>query len=118
MTAASHIKRHLDLVTTELPPASGARAGRRAVARLCPGRTYEIEVPAVAGQPIVDHHRQPRLLGHDRRAARPGRHPVIGSDDDSGYFAAFDWVAERSVTYRLRVSFDSVATGVLEVSRD
>ena len=71
----------------------------------------------MAGQPIITG--RPCLLGHDRRAARPRRDPVIGSDDDSGYFAAFDWVAERSVDLPAGVSFfDSVATGVLEVSRD
>ena len=119
LTAASHIKRHLDLVTTE--PAAGvrARAGRRAVARPRPGEDLRDRGPGGGRPADRDHHRQPCLLGHDRRAARPRRDPVIGSDDDSGYFAAFDWVAERSVTYRLRVSFfDSVATGLLEVSRD
>jgi hypothetical protein len=53
-------------------------------------------------------------------AARPPSDgsPVVGSDDDSGYFAAFEWVAEETGIYRLQVtSFESVTTGVLLVKR-
>ena len=42
--------------------------------------------------------------------------PVVGSDDDSGYFAAFEW--EVTGIYLLQVtSFESVTTGELVVKR-
>ena len=42
---------------------------------------------------------------------------VVGSDDDSAYFAAFDWVAEETGTYLLQVtSFEAVSTGPLVVT--
>jgi hypothetical protein len=43
---------------------------------------------------------------------------VLGSDDSWKYFAAFDWIAPSSGTYRMRVTFfESVITGTLLVSR-
>jgi hypothetical protein len=48
----------------------------------------------------------------------PDGTPVVGSDDANAYFAAFDWVAPKSGTYRLQVtSFESVNTGELIVKR-
>ena len=42
---------------------------------------------------------------------------LVGSDDDSAYFAAFDWVAEETGTYLLKVtSFEAVSTGPLVVT--
>jgi hypothetical protein len=42
----------------------------------------------------------------------------VGSDDANGYLAAFDWVAEATATYRLRVtSFEAATTGPLVVTR-
>ena len=44
---------------------------------------------------------------------------VVGSDDENAYFAAFNWVAEATGTYRLRVtSFESINTGELNLTRD
>ena len=44
--------------------------------------------------------------------------PVLGRDDVNFYFAAIDWVAPQTGTYRLQVtSFESVNTGDLIVSR-
>jgi len=40
------------------------------------------------------------------------------SDDSWKYFAAFDWTASSSGTYRIRVTFfEGVITGTLRVSR-
>jgi acyl-CoA hydrolase len=44
---------------------------------------------------------------------------VTGSDDENAYFAAFEWVAKATATYRLRVTFfESVNSGELIVVRD
>ena len=49
----------------------------------------------------------------------PDGTPVVGSDDENAYMAAFDWVAETTGTYRLLVtSFESISTGGLNVTRD
>ena len=49
----------------------------------------------------------------------PDGTPVVGSDDANSYFAAFDWVAQATGTYRLQVtSFESIDTGALVVTRD
>jgi hypothetical protein len=48
----------------------------------------------------------------------PDGTPVAGSDDANAYFAAFDWAATTTATYRLRVTFfESVNSGSLVVER-
>ena len=48
----------------------------------------------------------------------PNATPVLGADDSWKYFAAFDWTAPSSGTYRMRVTFfEGVITGTLLVSR-
>ena len=43
---------------------------------------------------------------------------MVGSDDENAYFAAIDWVAGQTGTYRLLVtSFESINTGELIVAR-
>jgi hypothetical protein len=43
----------------------------------------------------------------------------VGGDDENAYFAALDWVAEETATYRLQVTFfESVDSGRLVVARD
>ena len=43
---------------------------------------------------------------------------MLGSDDVNAYFAAFDYVAQETGTYRLRVTFfESASTGELLVTR-
>ena len=49
----------------------------------------------------------------------PNGEPVVGSDDENAYFAAFDYVAQETGTYHMLVtSFEAIDTGVLDVSRD
>jgi len=84
-----------------------------------PGRTYEIPLPAVAGQTVRIATGSRAYWDTIAVILAPDGSPIVGSDDDAGYFAAFDWTPELSATYRLRVSFfESVATGILEVARD
>jgi hypothetical protein len=86
---------------------------------LVPGRTYEIPVAATAGETISIATSSRDFWDSIAVLLAPDRSPVVGSDDDNAYFAAFDWVAPATGTYRLRVtSFESVNTGELVVTRD
>jgi hypothetical protein len=113
-----HIELHIELVTTELVTTPALPAGESLALDLVPGRTYEIPVAATAGETIS-------IAGSrdfwDSIAVllAPDGSPVVGSDDASAYFAAFDWVAPATGTYRLQVtSFESINTGELVVTRD
>jgi tetratricopeptide (TPR) repeat protein len=117
--AAAHIKRSIDLVTTELVTAPSLSTGGSLTLDLVPGRVYEIPLTATAGQPISIATSSRDFWDSIAVLLDPDGTPVVGSDDDSFYFAAFDWVPPASGTYRLRVtSFESVSTGALLVTRD
>ena len=118
-TAASHIERHIDLVTTELLPSSPIAPGDSVTLDLRPGRTFQIPVAATAGETISFSTSSPDPDLWDSIAVllAPDGTAVVGSDDDSAYFAAFDWVAEETGTYLLKVtSFEAVSTGPLVVT--
>ena len=118
-TAASHIQRSIDLVTTELLPAAPIAPGDALTLDLVPGRTYEIPVAATAGEAISISTGSHDFWDSIAVLLAPDGTPVVGSDDDSAYFAAFDWTAEQTGTYRLQVtSFEAVSTGRLVVTRD
>lgn len=117
--AAVHVQEHIDQVTTELVATPPLAAGEELELELVPGRTYEIPVPAVAGQPIVVTTSSPDFWDSIAVLLSPDGEPVVGSDDDSGYFAAIDWDAEQTGTYLVRVtSFEAFSTGMLAVARD
>ena len=117
--AAIEIKRHIDLVTTELVPASALAAGTSLDLDLVPGRTYEVPVPAIAGETISIITSSRDFYDSIIVLLAPDGSPVVGSDDFKSSFAGFEWVANATGTYRLRVtSFESVNTGVLVVTRD
>lgn len=119
VSAAIHIQRHLDLVTTELVPTSPLAAGESWSLGVVPGRTYEIPLEVVAGQTLSIATSSKDFWDTILVLLAPDGSPVLGSDDFNAYFAGFDWVAEETGTYRMRVtSFESVSTGVLVVSRD
>ena len=116
--AAVHIKRHIDLVTTDLVPTSPITVGMSLAFELVPGRTYEIPAAAIAGQPISittgSHDFGDTILA----LLAPDGTPVVGSDDYKQYFAGFVWTAEETGVYFLQVtSFESVNTGELLVTR-
>ncbi len=117
--AASEFKKHIDLVTTELLPASPLGAGTSLFLGLVPGRTYEIPVPATAGQTISIDTSSHDFYDSILVLLAPDGSPVVGSDDYVKYFAGFQWVAEATGTYRLQVtSFEGVNTGELIVTRN
>ena len=121
LSAAAHIQRHIELVTTELLSTSPIAAGTSLALDLVPGRTYEIPVTAIAGQTISITTDSPshEIFDSILVLLAPDGSPVVGSDDYQKYFAGFKgWVAGVTGTYRLQVtSFESVSTGEL-VTRD
>ena len=115
-SAAAHIKRHLDLVTTALVAAGPIAPGASLSLPLVPGRTYEVAVPVAAGETISIATSSKDFWDTILVLIAPDGTPVLGSDDANAYFAAFEWTAPQTGTYRLRVSsFEAVNTGDLLV---
>lgn len=118
LAAATHIKRHIDLVTIELVPASPILAGDSLALALAPGRIVEIPVPALAGEAIAIATSSRDYWDTIAVLLAPDGTPVVGSDDGNGYFAAFEWPAAQTATYRLRVTFfEALNSGHLLVKR-
>jgi hypothetical protein len=116
--AAGHIKRHVDLVTTEFATTPPLAAGDSFAGDLFPGRTYAIPIAATSGDTISIATASHDFWDSIAVLLAPDGSPVIGSDDDSGYHAAFDWVAEETGVYVLQVtSFEGVSTGEIVVNR-
>jgi tetratricopeptide (TPR) repeat protein len=117
--AASHIQRSIELVTTELVTASPIASGASLTVDLVPGRTYEIPVAAIAGETISVATSSKDFYDSIAVLLAPDGTPVVGSDDENAYFAAFEYTAEETGTYLLQVtSFEGVNTGELVVTRD
>jgi len=115
--AAVEIKRHLDLVTTELVGTPPLAAGSSTQLGLVPGRTYEIPIVAAAGETISIATSSKDFWDTILVVLAPDGTPVLGSDDYAGYMAGFEWVAPAAGTYKLRVtSFEAVNTGILVVA--
>ena len=93
LPAAEHIERHFDLVTTELISTAPLSAGNSATLDLVPGRSYAIPIAASAGQTISISTSSPDFWDSIAVLFAPDGAPVVGSDDDNVYFAAFDWEA-------------------------
>jgi len=105
-------------VTTELLTASPLAAGGSLALDLVPGRTWEIPIPASAGETISIATSSPDFWDTIVVLLAPDGTPVVGSDDAKAYFAAFDWAAQTTGTYRLlATSFESINTGELRVTR-
>ena len=86
---------------------------------LVPGRTYEIPIAVNAGETISIATSSHDYWDTIVVLLAPDGTPVIGSDDDNAYFAAFDWVAAETGTYLLQVTFfESVNQGELVVTRN
>lgn len=116
--AASEIRTHIELVTTELVQASALGAGGTLTLPLVPGRSYEVPIPVTVGQTVSILTSSRDFLDTILVLLAPDGTPVLGSDDYRQYFAGFQWTATTSGIYRIRVtSFESVNTGDLVVSR-
>jgi hypothetical protein len=106
------------MVTTELVTISPLPAGTTIALDLVPGRTYNVPLVVNAGEKVSivtsSHDYWDTILV----LLDPNGSTVLGSDDSWKYFAAFDWIAPSSGTYRMRVGFfEGVITGTLRVSR-
>ena len=118
LSAATHFKRHFDLVTTEIVPAAPLAAGGSHTLGLVPGRTLEIPVATIAGETVSIRTTSADMWDTIAVMLAPDGTPVVGGDDFIDYFAGFDWVATSTATYKLRVtSFESINTGNVTVSR-
>jgi tetratricopeptide (TPR) repeat protein len=118
LAAATHIKRHFDLVTTELASAPAILAGKSVTVALAPGRSVEIPVPVLSGETINIVTSSKDYWDTIAVVLAPDGAPVIGSDDGKSYFAAFEWTAPQTATYRLRVTFfESLNSGLILITR-
>jgi len=116
--ATVHIKRHFDLVTTEVALAPPMLAGDSQAVVIAPGRVVEIPIPAVAGEAITIATSSHDYFDTVAVLLAPDGTAVTAGDDDKGYFAAFEWPAALTTTYRLRVTFfEALNSGLLLVSR-
>ena len=116
--AAFELKRHFELVTTETIITAPLAKNFSLSLGLVPGRTYEIPVAAISGETISIATSSRDFYDTILVLLSPDGTPVIGSDDENAYFAAIDWVAGQTGTYRLLVtSFESINTGELVVAR-
>jgi hypothetical protein len=117
--AAAQIATHIDLVTTDLVGTSRLAAGSSTTLQLVPGRTYEVPIVSAAGEPLSIVTNSGDFDDTILVLLGPNGTPVVGSDDDKGYFAGFEWVVPAAGTYTLRVtSFEGVSTGALLVARE
>lgn len=116
--AATHIERHFELVTTESITTAPLPAGESLALDLVPGRIYAIPIVVTAGETISISTGSRDFWDSIAVLLAPDGTPVVGSDDDNAYHAAFDWVAEETGTYLLHVAFfEAVNTGELVVTR-
>ena len=116
--ATVHIQRHFELVTTEVVLASPMLAGTSQAVAIVPGRVVEIPIPSVAGETITIATSSPDYFDTVAVLLAPDGTAVTAGDDDKGYFAAFQWPAAQTTTYRLRVTFfEALNSGLLLVSR-
>ena len=119
LSAADHIKAHIDLVTNQFFVTDPISAGATFKLDLVPGRTYEIPVSVTAGENISIATSSKDYWDTILVLIAPDGTPVLGSDDTNAYFAAIDWNAEVTGTYKVQVTFfESVNYGQLVVSRN
>ena len=117
--AASHIERHLELVTTNLLTTGPLVSGTSASLAMAPGRVYDVPLPATPGETISVATSSRDFVDTIALLYAPDGTPLTGSDDTNAQFAAITWPAPASGVYRLRTSsFEAVDTGMLKVIRD
>jgi len=116
---ATHIERHLELVTGQLLTTAPLAAHASVSVDLGPGLVYDVPLPATAGEMISVATSSHDFVDTIALLYAPDGTPLTGSDYTNAQFAAITWPAVASGTYRLRMSsFEAVDTGVLTVIRD
>jgi tetratricopeptide (TPR) repeat protein len=119
IAAATEIERHIDLVTTQLITTTVISSRTSLNLNLAPGRTYDIPLPVVAGQTVAISTSSRDFYDTILVLLAPDGSPVLGADDTNKYFAAFEWKAATTGTYRVLVtSFEAVNTGQLTITRN
>ncbi|MBK8255929.1 MAG: hypothetical protein IPK82_25090 [Polyangiaceae bacterium] len=119
--AAEEIKQHIDQSTTKCVNVAPLAVGRKKRVALAPGKTFLVPIQVSAGQSIKVTTSTPSDNVYDSILVLldPSGNPVLGSDDTIGFFAAIDWVAPVSGTYKVKVtSFEAIFTGPLDIRRD
>ncbi len=119
VAAATHMERHLELVTRQLAIAPPLAAGESVSLHLVPGLVYDVPLPATAGETVSVATSSRDFVDTIAVLYAPDGTPITGSDDTNAQFAAIAWPVPASGSYRLRTSsFEAVDTGVLRVTRD
>ncbi|HKX54676.1 MAG TPA: hypothetical protein VJN01_01185, partial [Xanthomonadales bacterium] len=117
-TAAVHLARHIELVTTEYLPSAPLVAGGTLRLDFVPGQTWEIPVFANAGETLSIQTRSNDYFDTIAVLLAPDGTPVTGGDDFMQYYAGFQWVAEETGPYVLQVAFfEAVNSGTIKVTR-
>ena len=86
--AATHIERHLELVTTELLTTAPFATGASLSLDLVPGRVYDVLLPATAGEIISVATSSHDFVDTIALLYAPDGTPLTGSDDTNAQFAA------------------------------
>ncbi|MGH9868042.1 MAG: hypothetical protein ACREAA_07765 [Candidatus Polarisedimenticolia bacterium] len=118
LASAAHVQEHLEIVTTELVTTLPLAGGASVTLPLVAGRTFEIPLAVAAGKTLSIVTGSPDFYDTILLLLGPDGSPVLSSDDDRAFFAAFTWVAGAAGDYRLLVtSFEAINNGQLMVTR-
>ncbi|MCC6509527.1 MAG: hypothetical protein IT423_10495 [Pirellulaceae bacterium] len=118
--SAFFLQRHIQQVTTNLVMLSSLSNNQSVDVFFEPGKTIEIPVTVQAGKKLRIETSSPSEEVYDTVAVllAPNGTPLTGSDDTNDFFAAFQWTAPVTTTYRLRITtFEAVSTGLVKISR-
>lgn len=118
--SAYYLRRHIDQVTSNLVVQAPLGNNKTRDVQFTPGMTVEIPVTIQAGKKFRVETSSPSDEVYDTVAVllTSSGIPLTGSDDTDEYFAAFQWTAPVSATYKLRVTtFEAVSTGLVRIRR-
>ena len=118
--SAYFLRKHIDQVTTQLVIQAPLGNNKTRDVYFVPGLTVELPITIQAGKKLYIETSSPSDEVYDTVAVllAPNGNPLTGSDDTNDYFAAFQWTAPVTATYRLRVTtFESVSTGLVRIQR-
>lgn len=115
-----YLRRHFDQVTSNLVVQAPLGNNKTRDVQFTPGMTVEIPVTIQAGKIFRVETSSPSGEVYDTVAVllTTSGIPLTGSDDTDEYFAAFQWTAPVTATYKLRVTtFEAVSTGLVRIRR-
>ena len=119
LAAADQINKCINLSIDELVPTSTIAKGTTVDLNFVPDMAYDIPFTLAAGETLSIKTNASDYWDSIAVLLAPNGTPVIGSDDDNGYFADFSYVAPAAGTYHLKLTFfEAVATGAMHVTRN